>query len=85
MKKYIFICDKCKKDVTLEIYDKPKNWKSVSLMHSDNQWACREVLLCQNCAEGLGFKEKINIHKDDTRDKIFKLFQEINAEMREAQ
>jgi hypothetical protein len=86
MKKYIFICDKCKKEESKDTDKLPDKWKRIKITVSFDSYSYKEDMLCEKCLDSLGFKEekgkkeKINIYNNDIRNKLYDIIAEIAQE-----
>ena len=79
MRKYIFICDKCKKEEVLDSNCLPDTWRPVRLQVTFNQYSYHETILCPECIESLGIVEptKTRVSQEDVRDRLYNIIQEI--------
>jgi len=80
MRKTIHICDRCKKEETIDDYGEPKGWKTITVQF-DNKAYISYYLLCPECLEKLGIKEKISAETREERvslaDRLLDIVQEI--------
>ncbi len=82
MRKYIFICDKCKNEHIVDANCFPDTWKSIRIQVSFDKYVYYETLLCPLCIEELGIVEPLEttISKENVRDKLYKIIQDIVRE-----
>ena len=78
MRKYIFICDKCKKEEIHEANCFPDTWRSIRIQVSFDQYSYHETLLCPECIEKLGIIAplKTRVSEEDVRDRLYEIIQE---------
>ncbi len=81
MRKYVFVCDRCKEEVVNDVDSKPKDWERVEIRMLYNRYDYSEIMLCDKCLLKLGFepKEKISINDKSIAERLLDIFEEINS------
>ena len=85
MEKYIYGCDKCKKEVTKTFMKTPEKWQQCSINSSSSSYNNLNILICEDCTKKLGLlkegETEINHHEETIREKLYNIFVELVQEI----